>query len=46
MGAAKPLVNQITYYLNQLNSEQRKAVLTVVKLLRRMEKIDGRTRIL
>jgi hypothetical protein len=31
MGAAKPLVNEITYYLTQLNSEQQKAVLTVVK---------------
>jgi hypothetical protein len=31
MGAAKPLVNEITYYLNQLNPEQQQAVLTVVK---------------
>jgi hypothetical protein len=31
MGAAKPLVSEITYYLNQLSAEQQKAVLTVVK---------------
>ena len=31
MGVAKPLVNEITYYLNQLNTEQQKAVLGVVK---------------
>jgi hypothetical protein len=31
MGAAKPLVNEITHYLSQLNSEQQKAVLGVVK---------------
>jgi putative addiction module component (TIGR02574 family) len=31
MGAAKPLVNEITYYLNKLNIEQQKAVLGVVK---------------
>ncbi len=31
MGAAKPLVQEITYYLGQLNAEQQKAVLTVVK---------------
>ena len=31
MGAAKPLVNEITYYLNKLNTEQQKAVLGVVK---------------
>jgi putative addiction module component (TIGR02574 family) len=31
MGAAKPLVNEITYYLNKLNKEQQKMVLGVVK---------------
>lgn len=31
MGAAKPLVQEITHYLGQLNTEQQKAVLTVVK---------------
>ena len=31
MGAAKPLVNEITYYLNKLNTEQQKMVLGVVK---------------
>ena len=31
MGAAKPLISEIMHYLNQLNTEQQKAVLTVVK---------------
>ena len=31
MGAAKPLVKEITHYLGQLNTEQQKAVLGVVK---------------
>jgi phage tail tube protein FII len=31
MSAAKPLVNQITQYLGQLNSQQQKTVLSVVK---------------
>ena len=31
MGAAKLLVNEITHYLSQLNTEQQKAVLGVVK---------------
>jgi len=31
MGAAKPLVKEITYYLGQLNTEQQTAVLGVVK---------------
>jgi len=31
MGVAKPLVTEITYYLSQLNTEQQKAVLGVVK---------------
>jgi len=32
MSAAKPLVNEITQYLGQLNPQQQKAVLSVVKL--------------
>ena len=31
MSAAKPLVNQITQYLGQLNPQQQKTVLSVVK---------------
>ena len=31
MSAAKPLVNEITQYLGQLNQQQQKAVLSVVK---------------
>lgn len=31
MGAVKPLVKEITDYLGQLNTEQQKAVLVVVK---------------
>jgi len=31
MGAVKPLVKEITHYLGQLNTEQQKAVLGVVK---------------
>jgi predicted transcriptional regulator len=31
MGAAKPLVQEITHYLGRLSAEQQKAVLTVVK---------------
>jgi predicted transcriptional regulator len=31
MGAVKPLVSEITHYLSRLNTEQQKAVLTVVK---------------
>lgn len=31
MGAAKPLIKEITHYLGQLNTEQQKAVLGVVK---------------
>jgi hypothetical protein len=31
MGAAKPLMNEITHYLHQLNTEQQKAILGVVK---------------
>jgi len=31
MGAAKPLEKEITHYLGQLNTEQQKAVLGVVK---------------
>lgn len=31
MNAAKPLVNEITQYLQQLNPQQQKAVLGVVK---------------
>ena len=31
MSAAKPLVNEITQYLEQLNTQQQKAVLSVVK---------------
>jgi len=31
MSAAKPLVNEITQYLEQLNPQQQKAVLGVVK---------------
>ena len=31
MSAAKPLVNEITQYLGQLNPQQQKAVLSVVK---------------
>lgn len=31
MGVAKPIVSEITHYLSRLNTEQQKAVLTVVK---------------
>ena len=31
MASAKPLDKEINYYLTQLNTEQKKAVLTVVK---------------
>ncbi len=31
MSAAKPLVNEITQYLGRLNTQQQKAVLSVVK---------------
>lgn len=31
MSAAKPLVNEITQYLPQLNPQQQKAILSVVK---------------
>lgn len=37
MGAAKPLMTEITYYLNQLNTEQQKAVLGVVKTFAKEE---------
>lgn len=37
MGAAKPLMSEITYYLNQLNPEQQKAVLGVVKTFAKEE---------
>jgi hypothetical protein len=31
MGTARPMIKEITHYLGQLNSEQQKAVLGVVK---------------
>jgi hypothetical protein len=37
MGAAKPIVQEITHYLGQLNTEQQKAVLTVVKTFAKEE---------
>ena len=37
MGAAKPIVQEITQYLGQLNTEQQKAVLTVVKTFAKEE---------
>jgi hypothetical protein len=37
MGAATPLVSQITNYLGQLNQEQQRAVLGVVKTFAREE---------
>lgn len=37
MGAARPLVQEITHYLGQLNIEQQKAVLTVVKTFAKEE---------
>ena len=37
MGAAKPLVKEITHYLGQLNTAQQRAVLGVVKTFAREE---------
>ena len=37
MKAPKPLVNEITYYLSQLNTAQQKAVLGIVKTFAKEE---------
>lgn len=40
MGAIKPLVKEINHYLGNLNIEQQKAVLTVVKAIAEKQRDD------